>query len=288
MKHKGTDAAERADESLPSYLGQLTRQPLLTAEEEIALTEAARGGCEESRRKLIMANMRLVINIARGYQNKALPLEDLIQEGAIGLMQAADRFDPSKGFRFSTYATHWVRQSIGRAIDNKAKTIRLPTHVSQTLRKIERTRQEIQRELGRDPSPGEIGERLGLPEGRMRSLLQASQELMSLDMKVGDRESTSLGAMLRDEAAEDPEELILTAELLEELHDVIRMLSDREQIVIYRRLRHAGQSPSVIRRELCEELALSQTRMRELEAQAIKKLRVMASKRWLTDLLEGP
>jgi RNA polymerase primary sigma factor len=281
-------SSNESEDGLPSYLSRLTQTALLTAEEEIALTEAARTGCEESRRKLIMANMRLVINIARSYQNKALPLEDLIQEGAIGLMQAADRFDPKKGFRFSTYATHWVRQSIGRAIDNKAKTIRLPTHVSQTLRRIERTRLELMSDLGREPTSDEIGERLGLTTARMQSLLQASQDLLSLDMRVGERDSTTLGAMIQDEDAKDAEELILTAELLEELHDVIRQLNEREQLVISRRLRQGPGKANQVRAELSEEMAMSRDRVRQIEVQAIKKLRLMAARRRISDLLEDP
>ena len=144
------------DDGLPSYLSRLTQAPLLTAEEEVALTRAFLKGDQQARKKLIESNMRLVINIAKSYRNRAIPLEDLIQEGAIGLMQAAERFDPDKGFRFSNYATHWIRQSFGRAIDNKSKAIRLPAHVSQSLRKIEKERARLYRELGHDPTPDQL------------------------------------------------------------------------------------------------------------------------------------
>ena len=140
------------EEGLPSYLSRLTQVPLLSVEDEILLTSAARRGDKLARERLIEANMRLVINIAKGYKSRAIPLEDLIQEGAIGLMQAAERFDPDRGFRFSTYATHWIRQAIGRAIDNKSKSIRLPAHVSQTIRRIERERANYLRETGIEPS----------------------------------------------------------------------------------------------------------------------------------------
>jgi len=144
------------EEGLPSYLGRLTQVALLTAEEEITLTRAVKCGDERARQRLIEANMRLVINIAKAYRSKAIPFEDLIQEGAIGLMQAAERFDPEKGFRFSTYATHWIRQSIGRAIDNKSKAIRIPAHVSQTVRRVERERARLARELGQEPTLEQI------------------------------------------------------------------------------------------------------------------------------------
>ena len=139
------------EDGLPSYLSRLTQAPLLSADEEVVLTRAVQQGDIKARQRLIESNMRLVINIAKTYRNRAIPLEDLIQEGAIGLMQAAERFDPDKGFRFSTYATHWIRQAIGRAIDNKSKAIRLPAHVSQSLRRIEKERVRLARELGYEP-----------------------------------------------------------------------------------------------------------------------------------------
>src|SRR5215469_12385559 len=144
------------DDGIPSYLGRLTQAPLLRPEEEVELTRAVQRGDMAARQRLIESNMRLVINIAKAYRNRSMPLEDLIQEGAIGLMQAAERFDPDKGFRFSTYATHWVRQAIGRAIDNKSKAIRLPAHVSQSLRKVERERMRLARDLGYDPTPDQL------------------------------------------------------------------------------------------------------------------------------------
>src|SRR5688572_27330924 len=150
------------EDGIPSYLSRLTQAPLLTAEEEVILMRAIQKGDESARRRLIESNMRLVINIAKTYRNRAIPLEDLIQEGAIGLMQAAERFDPDKGFRFSTYATHWIRQAIGRAIDNKSKAIRLPAHVSQSLRKIEKERLRLSRELGSDPTHDQLALALGI------------------------------------------------------------------------------------------------------------------------------
>jgi RNA polymerase primary sigma factor len=150
------------EDGVPSYLSRLTQAPLLSAEEEIRLTRAVQLGDDCARKRLIESNMRLVINIAKAYRNRATPLEDLIQEGAIGLMQAAERFDPEKGFRFSTYATHWIRQAIGRAIDNKSKAIRLPAHVSQSLRRVERERQRLMRELGYEPTPEQIAFAMGI------------------------------------------------------------------------------------------------------------------------------
>jgi RNA polymerase primary sigma factor len=163
------------DEGIPSYLSRLTQAPLLTAEEESELTRAVQKGDRAARQKLVESNMRLVINIAKSYRNRAIPLEDLIQEGAIGLMQAAERFDPDKGFRFSTYATHWIRQSIGRAIDNKSKAIRLPAHVSQSLRRIEKERARLLREMGSDPTPEQLAYAIGISPKKLQTLIQSSQ-----------------------------------------------------------------------------------------------------------------
>src|SRR3569832_632139 len=191
------------DDGVPSYLGRLTQAPLLTSEEEIELTRAVQNGDEKARQRLIESNMRLVINIAKTYRNRSIPLEDLIQEGAIGLMQAAERFDPDKGFRFSTYATHWIKQAIGRAIDNKSKAIRLPVHVSQSLRKVEKERVRLSRELGQDPTPEQLASAMGISAKKLLALLQSSQELLSLDMTVGDSGGMTLGGLIRDTAHSD-------------------------------------------------------------------------------------
>src|SRR5947209_3269678 len=170
------------DDGIPSYLSRLTQAPLLTANQEEELTKLVQQGNELARQRLIESNMRLVINIAKTYRNKCIPLEDLIQEGAIGLMQAAQRFDPKRGFRFSTYATHWIRQAIGRAIDNKSKAIRLPAHVSQWLRRIEKERTRLMREKGVEPTSEQLAETLGISPRKLLTLLQSSQEMVSLDM----------------------------------------------------------------------------------------------------------
>src|SRR5947209_15160008 len=166
------------DHGVPSYLSRLTQAPLLTSEEEIELTRLVQAGNQTARSRLIESNMRLVINIAKSYRNRAIPLEDLIQEGAIGLMQAAERFDPDKGFRFSTYATHWIRQAIGRAIDNKSKAIRLPAHVSQSLRKVERERVRLLREMGVDPTHDQLATALGITAQTLITLMQSSQDMI--------------------------------------------------------------------------------------------------------------
>lgn len=272
------------DDGIPSYLGRLTQAPLLTQEEEVELTRAVQAGNKVARQRLIESNMRLVINIAKTYRNRSIPLEDLIQEGAIGLMQAAERFDPDKGFRFSTYATHWIRQAIGRAIDNKSKAIRLPAHVSQSLRKVEREKVRLSRELGMDPSPEQLASAMGISAKKLLTLIQSSQELLSLDMTVGDSGGMTLGGLIKDNKNTDPETMILSQEMIEELQRIICELNEREQRVMRLRFRLDG-SEAPLQEDIAKELKLSRERVRQIEVQAIKKLRALAQRRRLRDML---
>jgi RNA polymerase primary sigma factor len=272
------------EDGIPSYLSRLTQAPLLTPEEEVELTKAVQGGDQVARARLIESNMRLVINIAKTYRNRAIPLEDLIQEGAIGLMQAAERFDPTKGFRFSTYATHWIRQAIGRAIDNKSKAIRLPAHVSQSLRRIEKERVRLSRELGYDPSPEQIASAIGISAKKLLTLLQSSQELLSLDMTVGDSGGMTLGGLIKDTSQGDPESMMLSEEMVDELQRILLELNDREQRVMRLRFRLDGSEPP-LQEDIAKEMKLSRERVRQIEVQAIKKLRALAQRRRLRDIL---
>jgi RNA polymerase primary sigma factor len=270
---------------IPSYLGRLTQAPLLSAEEEIAYTRAAKLGDDRAKKRLIESNMRLVINIAKTYRNRAIPLEDLIQEGAIGLMQAADRFDPEKGFRFSTYATHWIRQAIGRAIDNKSKAIRLPAHVSQSLRKVEKERTRLSRELGCEPTPEQLASAIGMSPKRLLMLIQSAQELVSLDMTVGENGGMTLGGLLRDhEPSSDPENQVLDREAFDELQRILSELNDREQRVMRLRFR-LDDAEGPIGEDVSKDLKLSRERIRQIEIQAIKKLRVLAQRHRLREIL---
>ncbi|MBX3112523.1 MAG: sigma-70 family RNA polymerase sigma factor [Fimbriimonadaceae bacterium] len=275
------------EEGVPSYLNRLTQAPLLAAEEEKALSVAAQDGCRASRERLVESNMRLVINIAKSYHSRSIPLEDLIQEGAIGLMYAIERFDPTKGFRFSTYATHWIRQTIGRAIDSKAKAIRLPAHISQSLRRVEKARQQLTREMGHEPTLEHLAEMLGITPKRLVTLIQASQELVSLDVQVGENEGTTLGSLIKDDNCNSPETMLLNAEIVDELHEVMQQLNDRERKVVTARLRYGDTDAVKVREELSEEFQVSRERVRQLEVQAIKKLRQVAQRRRLREYLSS-
>jgi len=272
------------EDGIPSYLSRLTQAPLLKPEEEVELTRAVQMGDKQAKQRLIESNMRLVINIAKTYRNRAIPLEDLIQEGAIGLMQAAERFDPDKGFRFSTYATHWIRQAIGRAIDNKSKAIRLPAHVSQSLRRVEKERLRLARELGYDPGPEQVAAAMGMSAKKLLTLLQSSQDLLSLDMTVGDAGGMTLGGLIKDNSNSDPESLMLNQEMITELQRIMMELNEREQRVMRLRFRMDGND-APLQEDIAKEMKLSRERVRQIEVQAIKKLRALAQRRRLKDIL---
>ena len=267
-----------------SYLTRLTRQRLLTPEEEITLAARIQQGDVRAKDRLVEANMRLVINVARTYHNCLIPFEDLIQEGAIGLMTAAERFDPSKGYRFSTYATHWIRQSISRAIDNKSKPIRLPAHVSETLRKIERARSLWARENGDEPSPEQLADFLDVPLRKITALMQAGQEPVSLDMLVGQEESTTLAALLNDHNALDPQDMVLSAEKQKVLDSLLEILTPREREIMRRRLGYEDDSSRVLQ-EIGTTLRLSRERVRQIEVQALRKLKFAAKRRGLMNYM---
>lgn len=273
------------DDGLPSYLTRLTQAPLLTPQQEEELTLRVRSGDQSARQKLIESNMRLVINIAKSYRNKSVPLEDLIQEGAIGLMQAAERFDPSRGFRFSTYATHWVRQAIGRAIDNKSKAIRLPAHISQGMRRIERERNRLLAQLGHEPNLEEIAQAAGMSVVKMQQILQSNQDLVSLDMSVGENGSSTLGGLLADDKNLDPETRVLSEEAKQELRRIFLELSERERHVMEMRFSLNENIDQTGQEDVAKEMNITRERVRQIEVQALKKLRLLAQQRRLREIL---
>lgn len=281
---KNPNAIETED-GLPNYLNRLTQEPLLTAQQEDELTRRVQAGDKCARQRLVECNMRLVINIARNYRHKSVALEDLIQEGAIGLMQAAERFDPDRGFRFSTYATHWVRQAIGRAIDNKAKAIRIPAHVAQSMRRIERERVKLAVELGHDPTVEEIAEAMGITVQKLSTTMCSCQDLLSLDMAIGDSGATTLGGLIKDNGP-DPEGQVISEEVKAELRQIFRELSDRERCVMEMRFQLNGGSP-VFQDDVAKEMNITRERVRQIEVQALKKLRLLAQQRKLREILSG-
>lgn len=262
----------------------LARHPLLTAEEEFQVALRAHAGDEHARKVLVESNMRLVIAIARHYRNCGMMTEDLVQEGAIGLVTASTRFDPGRGYRFSTYATHWIRQSMNRAIEAKGHCIRLPAHVMDSTRRISMMRAEIQKETGQDPTVEELGARLGMPGVKVAAYLLISQDPISLELLVGDDAPTELGALLHDTAAVDPEQAVMVEELRLQVEQMVDALPDRERAVIKGRLGLDGQPPQVLQ-EIGRALKLSRERVRQIELSAMRHLRDAARARNLVDLL---
>lgn len=281
--------ADSKVDDFQSYLNRLTRCNLLTPDEEIRLAHRiAAGGAAgtQAKARLVESNMRLVVSIAKAYRSSGIPFEDLIQEGAIGLMTAAERFDPKRGYRFSTYATQWIRQAIGRAVDNKAKSIRLPAHVSESLRKLDKARAEMRRELGEDPTLEQLAQRTGIAIRKVMSLVNTTQEPISLDMPVGDEENTSLGSLLYDKASPDPQEELIDTEMRDAIHSILSVLDEREQHIMRKRFGFDGEETYVLQ-QIGEELNISRERVRQIEAQALRKLRSAARKRRLRDYLQG-
>jgi len=273
-------------DDLSSYINRLTRTPLLTATEEAKLARRIRYHADQAAKmRLIEANMRLVVSIAKGYLSSGIPLEDLIQEGAIGLMTAAERFDPERGYRFSTYATQWIRQAIGRAVDNKAKSIRLPAHVSESMRKVEKARIELRRVLGEEPTTEQVAQSAGISMKKMNNLLHTTLEPISLDMPVGDEENTSLGNLLFDKTSPDPQDALIDTEIRTEIERILDCLDEREQMIMRSRFGFEDDSRHVLQ-QIGENLGISRERVRQLEAQAIRKLRSVARKRRLREYLQ--
>ncbi len=265
--------------TVESMFGWLLRRPLLHPDEEHELLERAQAGDEEAQTRLIESNLRLVISVARRYARPGLPLEDLVQEGAIGLIKAIQNFDLSRGLRFSTYAIHWIRQAVGRAADAQTNLIRLPNHAIDSLRKISRMRAELSLRLGREPTHEEIAHELGMPVSKVDSLLQYSHANYSLDQKPNENSSVPLGNLLANQEEADPEAVAIERVWISEIFDVIdQELTPGERWAIYRML-----GMDVSDRPPNSPTPLSRERIRQLERQALTKLRTVVRERLLAD-----
>jgi RNA polymerase primary sigma factor len=272
----GFEREEEEEPSLaevaPSNWQQHTETRLLTADEEVELASRIQRGDTDAKQRMIEANLRLVISIAKRYRCKSMSFEDLVQEGIIGLMAAVIRYDPKKGYRFSTYATHWIRQAIGRAIDNQGRMIRLPSHVSDAVRKLERCRLLLSRRLGRQPTMEELADEANIPAKKISVLLQSAQEPLSLDALLGEGEETPLGDLLLDLQAPDPEHTTIRARSREALEDILQVLKPRERRVIERRFGFSdGRVYSL--QEVGDQLQMSREGVRQIEVRALKKLK---------------
>jgi len=267
------------------YLKEIGKIPLLTSEEEIELAKRIEQGEEEAKRRLAEANLRLVVSIAKKYVGRGMLFLDLIQEGNLGLIKAVEKFDYRKGYKFSTYATWWIRQAITRAIADQARTIRIPVHMVETINKLIRISRQLVQELGREPLPEEIAQEMNISEERVREILKIAQEPVSLETPIGEEDDSHLGDFIEDHEAQAPADAAAFELLKEQLEDVLDTLSPREEKVL--RLRFGlddGRSRTL--EEVGQYFGVTRERIRQIEAKALRKLRhPMRSKR-LRDYLE--
>ncbi|MBC1607211.1 RNA polymerase sigma factor RpoD [Listeria welshimeri] len=267
------------------YLKEIGRVDLLTADEEIALAKRIEAGDIEAKGRLAEANLRLVVSIAKRYVGRGMLFLDLIQEGNMGLMKAVEKFDFNKGFKFSTYATWWIRQAITRAIADQARTIRIPVHMVETINKLIRVQRSLLQDLGRDPSPEEIGEEMDLPTEKVREILKIAQEPVSLETPIGEEDDSHLGDFIEDQDATSPSDHAAYELLKEQLEDVLDTLTDREENVL--RLRFGlddGRTRTL--EEVGRVFGVTRERIRQIEAKALRKLRHPSRSKQLKDFLE--
>ena len=267
------------------YLKEIGKVPLLSADEEVELAKRMAEGDEDAKKRLAEANLRLVVSIAKRYVGRGMLFLDLIQEGNVGLIKAVEKFDYHKGFKFSTYATWWIRQAITRAIADQARTIRIPVHMVETINKLIRVSRQLLQELGREPTPEEIAAELDMPVERVREILKISQEPVSLETPIGEEEDSHLGDFIQDDNVPVPAEAAAQTLLKEQLDEVLDTLTEREQKVL--RLRFGmddGRARTL--EEVGKEFDVTRERIRQIEAKALRKLRHPSRSRKLRDYLD--
>ncbi|MDK6234139.1 RNA polymerase sigma factor RpoD [Aerococcus sanguinicola] len=292
---KAKDKEEEDETSIPAnvkmndpvrmYLKEIGRVSLLTADEEVALAKRIEEGDPIAKQELAEANLRLVVSIAKRYVGRGMSFLDLIQEGNMGLMKAVEKFDYTKGFKFSTYATWWIRQAITRSIADQARTIRIPVHMVETINKLVRIQRQLLQDLGREPTPEEIGAEMDLPTEKVRNIMKISQETVSLETPIGEEDDSHLGDFIEDNEAMSPEEFTSQEMLKEQLNEVLDTLTDREENVL--RLRFGledGQSKTL--EQVGKQFGVTRERIRQIEAKALRKLRHPSRSKQLKDFME--
>ena len=267
------------------YLKDIGRVPLLSAEEEVELAKRMMEEDEAAKKRLSEANLRLVVSIAKRYVGRGMLFLDLIQEGNLGLMKAVEKFDYQKGFKFSTYATWWIRQSITRAIADQARTIRIPVHMVETINKLTRVQRLLLQELGREPTPSEIAEKMGVSEDRVHEILKIAQDPVSLETPIGEEEDSHLGDFIEDEKTTTPSDSVAFTMLKEQLLGVLDTLTPREEKVLRLRYGIDDGKPRTLE-EVGREFNVTRERIRQIEAKALRKLRHPSRSKKLKDFLE--
>ena len=278
------DISSTTQDPVKMYLKDIGKVPLLSAEEEIELAKRMEAGDEAAKKKLAESNLRLVVSIAKRYVGRGMLFLDLIQEGNLGLLKAVEKFDYRKGYKFSTYATWWIRQAITRAIADQARTIRIPVHMVETINKVTRVSRDLLQELGREPLPEEVGEVMGLPKERVQEIMKIAQEPVSLETPIGEEEDSHLGDFIQDESIPTPVEATNQTLLHEQLDDVVSTLTEREQRVIKLRFGWDDGRPRTLE-EVGKEFNVTRERIRQIEAKALRKLRHPNRSRKLKDFL---
>ena len=288
-------AMEQVDLSVPEgvgtedpvrmYLKEIGKVPLLTPDEEIELAKRMELGDEEAKKTLAEANRRLVVSIAKRYVGRGMQFLDLIQEGNLGLIKAVEKFDYRKGYKFSTYATWWIRQAITRAIADQARTIRIPVHMVETINRLVRTQRQLLQSLGREPSPEEIAKEMDLPVDRVREIMKISQDPVSLETPIGEEEDSHLGDFIQDDHVEVPVDAATFTLLHEQLMEVLETLTDREQKVLRLRFGLDDGRPRTLE-EVGKEFNVTRERIRQIEAKALRKLRHPSRSKKLKDYLD--
>ena len=273
------------DDPVRMYLKEIGKVPLLTAEEEIDLAKRMEAGEEEAKRRLCEANLRLVVSIAKRYVGRGMLFLDLIQEGNLGLIKAVEKFDWRKGYKFSTYATWWIRQAITRAIADQARTIRIPVHMVETINKLIRVSRQLLQELGREPNPEEIAKEMDMPVEKVREILKIAQEPVSLETPIGEEEDSHLGDFIPDDDAPAPAEAAAFSMLKEQLIEVLDTLTPREQKVLKLRFGlEDGRARTL--EEVGKKFDVTRERIRQIEAKALRKLKHPSRSKKLKDYLE--
>lgn len=276
----------KINDSVRMYLKEIGRVPLLSADEEVALALRIQEGDTEAKQELAEANLRLVVSIAKRYVGRGMQFLDLIQEGNMGLMKAVEKFDHTKGFKFSTYATWWIRQAITRAIADQARTIRIPVHMVETINKLVRVQRQLLQDLGREATPEEIGAEMDLPTEKVREILKIAQEPVSLETPIGEEDDSHLGDFIEDDNATSPADHTAYALLKEQLDEVLEQLTDREENVL--RLRFGLDKNGEIRtlEQVGQVFGVTRERIRQIEAKALRKLRHPSRSKQLKDFLD--
>lgn len=278
------DISSTTQDPVKMYLKDIGKVPLLSAEEEIELAKRMEAGDEAAKKKLAESNLRLVVSIAKRYVGRGMLFLDLIQEGNLGLLKAVEKFDYRKGYKFSTYATWWIRQAITRAIADQARTIRIPVHMVETINKVTRVSRDLLQKLGREPLPEEVGEVMGLPKERVQEIMKIAQEPVSLETPIGEEEDSHLGDFIQDESIPTPVEATNQTLLHEQLDEVVSTLTEREQRVIKLRFGWDDGRPRTLE-EVGKEFNVTRERIRQIEAKALRKLRHPNRSRKLKDFL---